>query len=388
MFKDRVVISRPARKGGVGRRVYDHAAGRGAVLMNYILGYFRNMFLSWSLAIACFLFIVPLILVPSLVLQLIKIVIPSIEVGIEQTFLYEALSNFFVAVFKNWKGSIEAAVFWILIALPFASFILSYTSRRFDGLKKNYDKFLYYLGWINIACLIFIAILSASPMGQKISSIIGVTAFYIGASWFGRMFFALYQHLRVREGGVGKRVVIIHQWMAGPEGDWRPWLKSELERLGYQVLVPQMPDMDAPVIEKWVGELSRVVGTPDKDTYFVGHSIGCQAILRYLQTIENEVGGAVFVAGWFDLENLEDDETKEIAKPWIESPIRKDAIKKVLPRSVLFISDNDPYGAFETNQKAFSEMGSKIIVLSGAGHISAEDGYEKLPEVTDALGKM
>jgi hypothetical protein len=130
-----------------------------------------------------------------------------------------------------------------------------------------------------------------------------------------------------------------------------------------------MPDTETPVIEKWVNHLAEVVGIPDADTYFIGHSIGCQAILRYLETIDTPVGGAIFVAGWFNLENLEDDEVKEIAKPWIETPIDIEKIKKVLPKSVLIISEDDPFGAFEENTKKFGEFMTQGVVLPHAGHI-------------------
>jgi predicted alpha/beta hydrolase family esterase len=122
-----------------------------------------------------------------------------------------------------------------------------------------------------------------------------------------------------------KRVFIIHRWGATPKSDWYPWLKEQLEKDGYEVHVPAMPDTEIPVIEKWIGCLSDAVGTPDNETYFVGHSIGCQTILRYLDSHMFEpletVGGAVFVAGWFNLENLESDEEKNIAAPWIERPV-------------------------------------------------------------------
>ncbi|EKE07220.1 MAG: hypothetical protein ACD_18C00151G0001, partial [uncultured bacterium] len=39
-----------------------------------------------------------------------------------------------------------------------------------------------------------------------------------------------------------KRVFIIHCWSGGPNDDWRPWLKVELEKLGYQVYNLSMPD--------------------------------------------------------------------------------------------------------------------------------------------------
>ena len=182
-----------------------------------------------------------------------------------------------------------------------------------------------------------------------------------------------------------KRIIIIHQWMAGADGDWRPWLKIELEKQGYEVLVPEMPDIDVPVIEKWVNKIVEVVGKPDADTYFVGHSIGCQAILRYLETIDIPVGDAVFVAGWFNLKNLESPEVEEIARPWIETPINLEKVKSVLPKSTLIISDNDPFGYFEENKLKFTELGSEIVVMHNAGHISAEDGFNELPEVLKVL---
>ena len=186
-----------------------------------------------------------------------------------------------------------------------------------------------------------------------------------------------------------KRIIIVHRWSAGANGDWRPWLKSELEKKGHTVLMPDMPDTDTPVIEKWVSHLSDVIGTPDKDTYFVGHSIGCQTILRYLDTHQfgplETVGGVVFVAGWFNLKNLEDSETEAIARPWIKTPINATKIKTVLPRSTLIISDNDPYNASEENKEKFKELGSKIIELHGAGHITADDGFTELPQILTEL---
>lgn len=185
-----------------------------------------------------------------------------------------------------------------------------------------------------------------------------------------------------------KKVIIVHQWMAGAQGDWRPWLKSELEKLGYEVMLPDMPDIDTPVIEKWVSKLAEVIGTPDKNTYLVGHSIGCQTILRYLETINTPIGGAVFVAGWFNLENLEDKETEEIAKPWIETPINIEKVRMVLPKSTLIISDNDPFGAFEENKQKFAELGSNVVVLHGAGHISEEDGFSEAPVLIEEFRKL
>ncbi len=179
-----------------------------------------------------------------------------------------------------------------------------------------------------------------------------------------------------------KRVFIIHRWEGGAGDDWRPWLKTELEKKGYEVIVPDMPDTNVPVIEKWVNHIKEIVGIPDENTYFVGHSIGSQAIMRYLETIDSKVGGAVFVAGWFNLDNLEDEETKQIARPWIETPIDFEKVHVVCPDITVFLSSNEPYGYIEENKKIFTEkVHAMVMVLGNRGHFTADDGILEMPEV-------
>ena len=49
-----------------------------------------------------------------------------------------------------------------------------------------------------------------------------------------------------------KRVIIIHGWESGPTEHWFPWLKSELEKNGFEVLTPQMPNTFFPRQAEWV----------------------------------------------------------------------------------------------------------------------------------------
>ncbi len=117
-----------------------------------------------------------------------------------------------------------------------------------------------------------------------------------------------------------KRIIIVHGWGGSPIADWIGWAAEVFREKGYEVIAPEMPDTDAPAIEKWMERLRFVVGIVDENTYFIGHSIGCQSVMRFLETSDAIVGGAIFVAGWFDLTN-QDEEEKMIAKPWLETPI-------------------------------------------------------------------
>ncbi|MCL5733929.1 MAG: alpha/beta hydrolase [Patescibacteria group bacterium] len=183
------------------------------------------------------------------------------------------------------------------------------------------------------------------------------------------------------------RVFIIHGWDGHPNEGWFPWLKEELEQKGFEVQVPEMPETDEPKIETWVPYLAQLVGRPDENTYFVGHSIGCQAILRYLEYLpdDKKIGGAIFVAGWFTLESLGTDEEIETAGPWLETPIDFGKIKNHAQKFTAIFSDNDPYVPAE-NQKMFEDnLGAKIIIEHNKGHFSGSDKITELQSALEAI---
>ncbi len=188
-----------------------------------------------------------------------------------------------------------------------------------------------------------------------------------------------------------KRVIIVHRWDGNPKGDWYPWLKKELEKIGFEVIVPGMPNSSEPKIEKWVSHLKKIVGKLDEETYFVGHSIGCQTILRYLEqeNFKGKIHGVVFVAGWFKLDNLENEEVKKIAKLWLETSIDFNKVKQRISKLTVFLSTNDPYNCLKENESAFKEkLGAKVIIKKNKGHFTADDGINALPSVVDSIKEM
>ncbi len=188
-----------------------------------------------------------------------------------------------------------------------------------------------------------------------------------------------------------KKVFIIHGWSGYPEEGWFPWLKEELEKRGFEVIVPAMPEPDEPKIETWVPFLSKLIGVPDSNTFFVGHSIGCQTIIRYFETLpkETEIGGAVFVAGWYNLRNLETEEEERIAGPWVNTPRNDDKIRKIINgKAVAIFSDNDPW-VIPENQNSWKEkVGAEIIIEHAKGHFAGDDGIKELQSALDALLKI
>ncbi len=178
-----------------------------------------------------------------------------------------------------------------------------------------------------------------------------------------------------------KRLFIVHRWDGNPKSDWYQWLKKELENKGFKVEVPTMPNTSEPKIDDWINHLKKVVGKLDGNTYFIGHSIGCQTIMRFLEneTYNGKLGSVVFVAGWFKLNNLEGEEVEAIANPWINTPINFNKVKPKLSKLTVFLSTNEPYGFIEENTKTFKEkLNAKVIIQKDKGHFTEDDGISEL----------
>lgn len=189
---------------------------------------------------------------------------------------------------------------------------------------------------------------------------------------------------------MAKRVFIIHGWAGYPEECWFLWLKEELEKRGIKAEAPLMPDAESPQIDKWVPFLENLVKTPDQDTYFVGHSIGVQTILRYLEKVDVQVGGVLAVAGFYTLMDnaFEDEEDKQTAKPWLETPIDNEKVKKNASKITAIFSDNDPFVPLENVDYFKERLGAKTIIVESKGHIGGSDNIKEYPLILDELLKL
>lgn len=188
-----------------------------------------------------------------------------------------------------------------------------------------------------------------------------------------------------------KKVYIVHGWDGSPEEPMLQWLKVNLEKEGCKVEVPAMPEPTVPKIEAWIGKLKEVI-RPDPDTVLVGHSVGCQAVLRYLETLpeRDKIAGLVLVAPWMELDaetiKEEGEEVVEIARPWMETPIDFEKVKlHLLGQAVAIFSDDDPFVPLSQKDLFEKELGAKIFVEHSKGHFSPADNISELPVVIEAI---
>jgi uncharacterized protein len=177
-----------------------------------------------------------------------------------------------------------------------------------------------------------------------------------------------------------QRVIIVHGWGGSPKDDWMPWAKKTLTEKGFEVVVPEMPETEHPKITPWVEKLTETIGEIREDDILIGHSIGCQTILRYIEKLEGKkINKIILIAPWWFL-TLGDGEEQADANPWLKEDVDFKKIKETVTNIITVFSDNDPYVPYIKNTEFFKEkLNPEIITKNKTGHFTAGEGSTVLP---------
>ncbi len=180
-----------------------------------------------------------------------------------------------------------------------------------------------------------------------------------------------------------KNAVIFHGTSGNSKKNWYPWLKSELEKKGYKVWVPDLPGADKPNVCTYnpflIGNWKF-----DEDTVMIGHSSGATSILGLLNKLGDEIkiDKAILVAGFKD--NLDWDALDNL----FVYPFDWEKIKNKANSFILLHSDDDPYVSLAQGEFLADKLDGKLIVEKGQKHFSVSTGgskFKKLPIILNLL---
>lgn len=182
------------------------------------------------------------------------------------------------------------------------------------------------------------------------------------------------------------RAVIVHGLSGEPQYAWYPWVASQLEANGITVDVPEMPNPDEPQLKDWLTYLQEVIGTPDEHLALIGHSLGCAAVLRYLESLPKDVkvGKVILVAGFTDQIGFREFDN------FFKKPLNFEKIKKKSAAGFIAIQSNDdPFVAVQYGTRLEEELGAELIIKDAAGHMSGplddKESCTELPEVVEEV---
>lgn len=165
---------------------------------------------------------------------------------------------------------------------------------------------------------------------------------------------------------MNSNVVILHGTGETDQSFWLPYAKKELEKRGYAVSIPILPDADKPDIKKWLPVALKQ--HYDESTILIGHSAGCPLQLSVLENIKVKIKLALLVSGYARKKSGSENEAI------LQDSYNWERIKNNVNEVILLNSDNDPWGCTDVEGRyILDSIGKgKLIVMKGEGHMGSD----------------
>ncbi|CAF0840489.1 unnamed protein product [Adineta ricciae] len=179
------------------------------------------------------------------------------------------------------------------------------------------------------------------------------------------------------ESNENQRILIIPGMGCTPvrENNWYAWLENELNSLGrFTVILEDMPDPDGARESQWLPFIRNTLKFDDK-TILIGHSSGCEAIMRLIE--HDKVRGVILVAACHtDLGNEDEKASEYYNRPWNWEAMRANA-----EWIVQLHSPTDKFIPVAEARFVAENLKSEYMELKNRGHFMGA----QLPEVLKVL---
>lgn len=178
------------------------------------------------------------------------------------------------------------------------------------------------------------------------------------------------------------RVIVVHGYSASPSDHWFGWLARTLAPAGIRTLVPALPGSSSPDPVRWVETVVEAIGAPDDQTAVVTHSLGTVTALHALDRFGGDwrLGALIAVSGFADpIPGLPELDGFTRSRPDLRRTAARTGDRVVL------LSDDDEIVPPALSIALGAALDAERIVVPGAGHFLAGEGYDTLPQVAERI---
>ena len=182
------------------------------------------------------------------------------------------------------------------------------------------------------------------------------------------------------------KFLILHGTRSDHTKHWFPWLKAELEKLGHEVWVPDLPNANRPNIGNY-NKLLLNSGWDFNDSVVIGHSSGAVAILGLLPELPNgaKIKTAI-LAGSFT-KRLSQSPSWEMLRELFEEPFDYEAIKQKADNFLFVHSRDDPVCDIDQARELCRQVKGEMIEFDQMGHFTTSHNpkFTKFPELLEII---
>lgn len=178
---------------------------------------------------------------------------------------------------------------------------------------------------------------------------------------------------------------IIHGSFSSPCSNWFNWLADFIISEGKTVYVPDFPiGIGYQNYKNWSKLLKFYsdLGLINENTIIIGHSIAPVFISKFLTENKIRVKKLIFVCGFNNYLGINEEYDAVNNSMYFDNI---EDIKKYAKDIICFYSNNDPYVKYDVEKDFADKVSTEQILLSEAGHINSESGFDTFEEIVDYL---
>jgi leucyl-tRNA synthetase len=116
-------------------------------------------------------------------------------------------------------------------------------------------------------------------------------------NWIGKSEGAEIDFPLIINNGRKYKYVILHGFQSGPDRPRWVYAKQELEKLGHEVIIPELPNTNHPKEEEQVAAALAATDY-DENTVLCGHSLGAVVALKVLEKLDKPIARLITVGGF------------------------------------------------------------------------------------------
>jgi predicted alpha/beta hydrolase family esterase len=183
-----------------------------------------------------------------------------------------------------------------------------------------------------------------------------------------------------------KKIIFVHGYEASAQHDWFPLVAEQLNDLGADYSIPNMPGGTYPKIKDWIEVLHEEVESSGNPIVLVGFSIGAQAVLLYLEQYHpKEIDSVVLIASYnndWQKHRLQDNNEYN---SFFEREVDLKKVKSTGAKFIVMHSKDDPWANYEWGVENARALDAQLLTYEDRGHFFKPENAVFVMEIIKQL---
>lgn len=180
-----------------------------------------------------------------------------------------------------------------------------------------------------------------------------------------------------------RKIGVLHGWESSSRSNWFPWLQQAGKDKWYDVVIPDLPEAHAPILNDWLWVARDEFWIFSRWDILIWHSMWGKALMHYVE--QEKISGVkiILVAPTYD--TIEDEvevndppEVKEKLRKFHEKKLSFSKLNALWNQCVILFSKNDKWIREDSMKRYYWDINNvRFIEFQNAGHFCKKDGFEK-----------